>query len=118
MRTTRGRRIVRRIVFILPIFLIVFAGLVLAVRELWNGLMPTIFGLRVITYWQALGLMVLSWLLFRGFRGPNPGYGSWRYAMRRRGERRTPAEREAFIKGLNSRCGAASPPEPDPEPRA
>ena len=41
--------------------------------------MPSIFGLGTITYWQALGLMVLSWILFRGFRGPGMGHGAWRY---------------------------------------
>jgi len=32
---------------------------------LWNGVMPDIFGLPVITLWQALGLSVLSSLLFK-----------------------------------------------------
>ena len=117
METTRKRRIVR-LIAILPIFFVVFAGLVLGVRELWNWLMPDIFGLRTITYWQALGLMVLSWFLFRGFRGPGSGYGLWRYDMRRRWERMTPAEREGFVKGLRSRCGGMSPSEPEHEPKA
>jgi hypothetical protein len=112
METTRKRRIVKRIVFILPIFLIVFAGLIWAVSALWNWLMPAIFGLGTITYWQALGLMALSWILFRGFRGPGAS-GSWRYNMRRRWQRMTPAEREEFVKGLNSRCGGMSPPPPE-----
>ena len=30
---------------------------------LWNWLMPTLFGLPSITFWQALGLCVLGWLL-------------------------------------------------------
>ncbi len=115
METTRKRRIVRRIAFILPIFLIVFAGLVLGVRELWNWLMPDIFGLRTITYWQALGLMVLSWFLFRGFRGPSIGHGPWRHDLRKRWGRMTPAEREEFVKGLNSRCARAESPEPEPK---
>jgi hypothetical protein len=101
------------IVFVLPVFLIVFAGLIWAVSALWNGLMPAIFGLRTITYWQALGLMVLSWILFRGFRGPHPGYGAWRYNLRRRWERMTPVEREEFVKGLNTRCGAPPPSNPE-----
>ncbi len=58
MRTSRKRRVVRLLVMVLPIFLIVFAGLIWAVFALWNSLMPAIFGLRAITYWQALGLMV------------------------------------------------------------
>ena len=94
---------------LLPLFLVVFAGFVWAVSALWNGLMPEIFGLRTITYWQALGLMVLSWILFGGLRGRGAGHGRWRYDMRRRWARMTPAEREEFVKGLNSRCGGMSP---------
>lgn len=37
----------------------------LPVMWLWNCLMPEIFGLTTITFWQALGLNVLSGLLFR-----------------------------------------------------
>src|ERR1043166_5936383 len=37
------------------IFLIVAAGFTPAVEHLWNWLMPVIFGLYGITYWQALG---------------------------------------------------------------
>jgi hypothetical protein len=32
---------------------------------LWNWLMPTIFGLKEITLWQALGLNLLSTILFK-----------------------------------------------------
>ena len=40
-----------------------------AVMALWNWLMPVIFGLGIITYWQAFGLLVLSKILFGGFKG-------------------------------------------------
>ncbi|MEI7558227.1 MAG: hypothetical protein WCJ45_05450 [bacterium] len=32
---------------------------------LWNWLMPTIFGLPIITFWQALGLYLLAGSLFQ-----------------------------------------------------
>jgi len=32
---------------------------------LWNWLMPVIFGLPEITFWQAIGLNVLSTILFK-----------------------------------------------------
>jgi len=32
---------------------------------LWNWLMPIIFGLPEITFWQAIGLNVLSTILFK-----------------------------------------------------
>ena len=34
---------------------------------LWNALIPEIFGLAVITYWQAVGLLILFKILFGGF---------------------------------------------------
>lgn len=36
---------------------------------LWNGLMPDIFGLPSVTYWQAVGLFILAKLIFGGFGG-------------------------------------------------
>lgn len=62
---------------VLKILLIVLlAGTVFsfAVMWLWNWLMPVLFGLHVITFWQALGILVLSKILFSGFRG-RPGWG-------------------------------------------
>jgi hypothetical protein len=38
----------------------------LFVMLLWNWLMPDIFGLKRVNYWQAWGLLVLSWILFKG----------------------------------------------------
>ena len=32
---------------------------------LWNWLMPTIFGLKVITWFQAMGLLFLTSILFK-----------------------------------------------------
>jgi hypothetical protein len=53
---------------------ILFAGLFsFLVFLLWNWLMPAIFGLTTITFFQAFGLLVLSKILFFGFhRGGHP----------------------------------------------
>jgi hypothetical protein len=46
------------------IFVIVFAlALAVVVMWLWNWLMPGLFGLGPITYWQAFGLMILARLV-------------------------------------------------------
>ncbi|MCK5266782.1 MAG: hypothetical protein KAR07_01320 [Spirochaetes bacterium] len=60
----------------------VIAGLVFAVvmalvfsllvKGLWNWLMPSIFGLGLITFWQAFGLIVLAKLFFGGFGHKGP----------------------------------------------
>jgi hypothetical protein len=40
------------------------------VMLLWNWLMPTLFsGVGIVDYWQALGLLLLSKILFGGGRG-------------------------------------------------
>ena len=38
------------------------------VMALWNWLVPDIFGFKRIGYWQAGGLLVLCWILFKGIR--------------------------------------------------
>lgn len=39
------------------------------VMQLWNWLLPPIFGWREIGFWQALGLLALCRILFGGFGG-------------------------------------------------
>ncbi len=57
---------------LIPIAVFLAAGLV--VMLLWNFLLPAIFGIKAISYIQALGVFVLSRILFgnfgfkRGFR--------------------------------------------------
>jgi hypothetical protein len=46
------------------IVLLALCGLV--VMLLWNWLMPELFGLKTLTYWQAWGLLILSQILFKG----------------------------------------------------
>ena len=72
--------------------------------SLWNWLGPAVFGLHAITYWQALGILVLSRILFGGFRGRPGGGGHWRPRMRERWEQMTPEEREKFRQGMATRC--------------
>ena len=41
---------------------------------LWNALMPEIFGLTSITYWQSWGLLILSFIFFKSWgSGENSG---------------------------------------------
>lgn len=65
---------------------------------LWNWLVPVLFNGPVITIWQALGLLVLSKILFSGFSGK--GHHSdkkrayWRAQWRSKFAAMTPEDRE------------------------
>lgn len=41
----------------------------LAIMLLWNWLMPMIFGLTTLTYWQSVGVLALASILFGRFGG-------------------------------------------------
>lgn len=77
------------------------------IMYLWNWLMPAIFGLTVITFWQSLGLFALAKLLFSGFGGRNFGRGRRGNFMnegRKRWMNMTAEERKAFMES-RSRFG-------------
>jgi len=64
------------------------------VRQLWNWLLPPIFGWRQITFWQAVGILALCRILFGGFGR----HGCYRSKM-------TAEERERFRQGMRRRFG-------------
>ena len=74
------------------------------VMSLWNWLTPPIFGFRMITFWQALGLLALCRILFGGFRthGGRPRY-DFRKRMAERWDKMTPEERERFRQSWRGR---------------
>ena len=45
------------------------------VMLLWNWLMPELFGLKRLDYWQAWGLLALCTILFKGIGGSGSGGG-------------------------------------------
>ena len=49
--------------------IIILAGIVALTMWLWNMLIPDIFGGKTITYWQAMGLLVLTNLFIWPLRG-------------------------------------------------
>jgi len=78
------------------------AALGYLVMALWNATLPAVAGFHAITFVQALGLLVLSRILFGGLRGR--GHRGWRSRMHQRWQQMTPEERVQFRGGLH--CGA------------
>ena len=76
------------------------------VMSLWNYLLPALFGWRMITFWQALGLLILCRILFGGFGG-HRGYRSRR---RDRWNNLSPEEREKFRAAMRANKWGFGPP--------
>jgi hypothetical protein len=105
MRAHGIRRILKFVLFA------VLAGGIFSfvVMWLWNRLMPALFGLHVLSFWQALGLLILSKILLSGFHGRPAFSRDWRMRFIRRWEQMTPEEREAFRAGLHVGCKPGGP---------
>ena len=89
------------------LFVFLFGELV---KYLWNWLVPALFaGAHLITFWQALGLLLLSRILFGSWHSRKGG-GRRRH-WRRKWDAMTPEQREAFRQGMRARCGNFSPEE-------
>jgi Ca2+/H+ antiporter, TMEM165/GDT1 family len=92
------------------------------VMLLWNALVPDLFNAPSLTFWQAVGLLILSHILLRG-------WGRWRYSNGWRRERwrhrfeeklasLAPEEREKFKQEWRRRCGwSPEPSQPEKEAR-
>ena len=86
-----------------------------AVRWLWNAILPDLVNVNAISYWQAVGLIVLCRILFGNFGG-GPGrwnkqdfsgkfggesaFGSWKNKFRNM----TDEERVKFRQEMRRRC--------------
>lgn len=68
---------------------------------LWNWLMPEIFGLTTINFWQALGLFILSRILFSGMGGKKKHSHKHKWGGHKGKEKwmsMTPEERKEWFK--------------------
>ena len=84
--------IVPAAIIAIPLFILIGGEVVM---HLWNWLLPPLFGWRTLTFWQALGLLVLCRVLFGGLGGHGPGPG-----RHRRCRKITPEEREKFRQAM------------------
>ncbi|MEK6335647.1 MAG: hypothetical protein AABM67_11910 [Acidobacteriota bacterium] len=92
------------------------------VMLLWNWLAPELFGLRLITFWQALGLLALCRILFGGFGLSGGSHrnsrrrmdGRIRERMAERWDQMRPEERERFRQGVDDRGRGTTPLDSNP----
>jgi hypothetical protein len=92
-----SRRRAKKLLVLIPIGILAIAIFGFGVMSLWNWLVPAVFGGKLITFWQALGILVLSRILVGGFSRPRVVH-KW--------EQLTPDEREKFRAAMQKRnCG-------------
>jgi hypothetical protein len=82
--------------------LVFIAAGALAVKLLWNWLLPAIFGWRPISFWQALGLLALCRILFGGLGRRGVAGRGMRTRM---AEGMTPEEKQRMRQRMLERCG-------------
>ncbi|WP_174842723.1 hypothetical protein [Spirosoma rhododendri] len=95
------------------LFTTLFVGVMgFAVMSLWNLTLPLLVrGVSAITFWQAIALLVLSRLLFGGFRGPwnRTDFGTfkrdqWKGRMAEHWQKLTPEQRDRMRQFWGNRC--------------
>jgi len=79
------------------------------VMLLWNAILPPVTHVNELTYWQAVGLLVLCRILFGGFRGRPGGFGPpgpWRHGppWRQKWMNMTDDEKAKFKEEWKRRC--------------
>lgn len=101
----RGIQMVKWLLLVAAFILL--AGFV--VMSLWNWLIPSIFGLRAITFTEALGLMLLGKILFGGFGGKFKKRKRCKSEFEGRLAGMSPEERERFKQKIRERwCSKSS----------
>src|SRR5438876_8998161 len=101
-RRFRAGRIIF-IILIAAVAILVFGGVVML---LWNNVLAQVTNVHTITFLQALGILVLSKILFGGFRGAWGGKRYyWKQRMMSKWNNMTSDEREKFKQEWQKRCG-------------
>lgn len=93
------KHIIRRKPYLIPLFFILgaaaFALFGWVVMALWNAALVPAAGANIISFWQAIGLLILSRILVGGFGGRGRGSHRGRH-MRERWMNMTAEEKEQF----------------------
>jgi len=91
--------------FFMLLFLLLGGWVVMA---LWNAILPVVIPIiKVVSYWQAVGILLLSRILFGGFKGPHRSGEGHRppFFWKEKLEQMTDEEKEKFKEAWKSRCG-------------
>jgi len=99
-RRHRAFRIAGMVLFFAPIAIFLIGMLIMF---LWNQALVPVLHISTVTFWQGLGILVLTRILFGGFhgRGRSPRR-NWRERMKEKWDNMTPEERERMKEKLKN----------------
>src|SRR6185295_4383014 len=81
-------------IIIAPVAIFIFGSIVML---LWNNALVPGLHISTVTFWQALGILVLSKILFGSFSGGRSRrYTTWKERMTRKWNNMTPEEQAKF----------------------
>lgn len=95
MEHKTGRRFKEKKPLIVLFIIAMFFAAGAVVMLLWNAILPDVVNVKPLNYWQALGILVLSKILFGGFgpgRHKRPPFG--RHDLNRSTDRLTEEEKQ------------------------
>ena len=117
--TSMKGHLIRRVLKVIVIVTIATSLLTFIFMTLWNWLIPPLFRGPVVTFWQALGLLLLSKIMLFGVRGrPGGPPWHWRRRMMERWEQMSTEERERFRQGLQKGWNPFGPFGPPQDPNS
>ena len=115
-QATKNMKKGKRILKILVVAIIGLLLLGMIIMLLWNWLIPSIFNVREITFWEALGLFVFAKILlgaWGGGRWKHGPAGHWGNRYYEKLASMTPEERERFKQRMTEKW--CRPRQQDPE---
>jgi len=92
---------------VLGVAFIALVGMI--TMQLWNWLVPEIFNGPAITFWQAVGLLILSKILFSGIGGKRSHSGHWKHRYYEKWSAMSPEERVRFKEKMKDKWCRKSP---------
>ena len=86
--------------------IIIVALLGYTVMFLWNHILVSVVSVSVINFWQAMGILALSKILFGGFHGRCSSCkgGHWKNEMKEKWQGMSDEEREKIKQEWRNRC--------------
>ncbi|MGE9311992.1 hypothetical protein ACLOAU_10110 [Niabella sp. CJ426] len=97
-----------------PVILMILCGVAAVflfsaiVMLLWNAVLPDVLPVKPVSYWQAMGILVLSKILFSGFGGKGHKKFGSRGELRDKYRNMSEEDRQKFKEAWKRRCGMHS----------